>query len=66
MNAGGDLEGADATLMQPAGPAGDGGYFYEAITVPGCKSGLHGYTVRVLPFHHDLTTPFLPGLIAWA
>lgn len=29
-------------------------------------SGLHGYTVRVVPKHADLTTPFLPGLIVWA
>jgi starch phosphorylase len=30
------------------------------------ESGLHGLTVRVLPHHPDLATPFLPGLIAWA
>jgi len=29
-------------------------------------SGLHGYTVRVLPYHEDLVTSFLPGLIKWA
>jgi len=29
-------------------------------------SGLHGYTVRVVPKHADLTSPFLPGLIVWA
>ncbi|MBN1262408.1 MAG: alpha-glucan family phosphorylase [Anaerolineae bacterium] len=30
------------------------------------KSGLHGYTVRVLPRNVDLVTPFLPGYIIWA
>lgn len=29
-------------------------------------SGLHGYTVRIIPYHEDLVTPFLPGLIKWA
>jgi starch phosphorylase len=30
------------------------------------QSGQQGYTVRVLPHHPGLPTPFLPGLIAWA
>ena len=29
-------------------------------------SGLHGYTIRVIPYHENLVTPFLPGLIKWA
>jgi hypothetical protein len=29
-------------------------------------SGQHGFTVRVLPHHPDLTTSFQPGLIVWA
>jgi starch phosphorylase len=66
VDANGDLVDAESVLMQPAGDAGPGRYYFEATTVPAGKSGLHGYTVRVLPFHPDLTTPFLPGLIAWA
>ena len=66
VDANGDLVGAESVLMQPAGEAGPGRYYFEATTVPASKSGLLGYTVRVLPFHPDLTTPFLPGLIAWA
>ena len=30
------------------------------------SSGRRGYTVRVLPSHADLVTPFLPHLITWA
>ncbi|HEY9790384.1 MAG TPA: hypothetical protein V6D22_08295, partial [Candidatus Obscuribacterales bacterium] len=30
------------------------------------KSGRHGFTVRVLPHHDDLGTPFETGLIQWA
>jgi hypothetical protein len=29
-------------------------------------SGLHSYTVRVLPYHPNLVTMFLPGYIKWA
>ncbi len=44
----------------------EGVYLYEAETVACEKSGLFGYTVRVLPNHPDLVTPFIPGLITWA
>lgn len=30
------------------------------------KSGRHGFTVRVLPHHDDLSSPFETGLIQWA
>jgi starch phosphorylase len=30
------------------------------------KSGKHGFTVRVLPHHSDLNSPFETGLILWA
>jgi starch phosphorylase len=30
------------------------------------KSGRHGFTVRVLPHHDDMGTPFETGLIQWA
>ncbi len=40
-------------------------YLYEADAQ--CSmSGLHGYTVRVLPYHEDLVTPIQHGLIRWA
>jgi hypothetical protein len=27
---------------------------------------MHGYTVRILPYHVDEPQQFLPGLIRWA
>ena len=39
---------------------------FEVRYQPGTYSGLAGYTVRVLPFHKDLTSPFLPGYVTWA
>lgn len=41
-------------------------YLYEANDAACLKSGEHGFTVRVLPSHADLATPFIPGLITWA
>jgi starch phosphorylase len=70
----GEIIEAAATLMQPvpshsagrAGPDESNSYLFEASAVPCRRSGLHGYTVRVLPQHPDLVTSFLPGLITWA
>jgi starch phosphorylase len=39
---------------------------FEANTVSCHMSGRHGYTVRVRPYHPDLTTASLPGLMVWA
>jgi len=43
-----------------------GSRVYRADAVVSHASGLHGYTVRVVPHHPDLVTPWLPGLITWA
>jgi starch phosphorylase len=66
VDASGDVVDARAMPMEPAEPVDEGTYLYRtrAITCP--SSGLHGYTLRLLPHHPDLTTPFLPGLIVWA
>jgi hypothetical protein len=37
-----------------------------AAAAPCGRSGLHGYTVRVWPFHPDEPKAFLPALITWA
>jgi starch phosphorylase len=66
VDAGGEISEADATPMQPVGPDGEGNHLYQASAVTCRRSGLHGYTVRVLPSHSDLPTPFLPGFIVWA
>jgi starch phosphorylase len=66
VDAGGELVGAEATAMQPINEAKAGNYLFEATDVRCLASGQHGYTVRVLPHHPDLSTSFLPGLIVWA
>jgi starch phosphorylase len=66
VNSNGELLDGVATQMHPAVRDADGCWIYEAAKVACSRSGLHGFTVRVLPYHQDLTVPFLPGLIAWA
>jgi len=66
LDPGGELVEAGATPMQVVKAEGPGRYLFQAEAVPCRLSGLHGFSVRVLPFHPDLSTPFLPGLIVWA
>ncbi len=42
----------------------DGLYNFQGV-IPCNKSGLHGFTVRVLPAHEDMSHPFELFLIAW-
>jgi starch phosphorylase len=51
--------------MRPTG-TDNHAYTFEAVYGPCEQSGLLGYTVRVMPHHRDLTSPFLPGYVTWA
>ncbi len=62
----GEITRPVATQMEAAGRDEQGRIIYVADSVACCRSGLHGFTVRVLPFHPDLSVAFLPGLITWA
>jgi starch phosphorylase len=62
----GEIRRPVATQMEAAGRDEQGRILYVAESVACCRSGLHGFTVRVLPFHPDLSGAFLPGLITWA
>jgi starch phosphorylase len=66
IDAQGELSDARPLPMAVAGRCDDASYLYEALGVPCPASGLHGYTIRVLPAHAELATPFQPGLITWA
>jgi starch phosphorylase len=66
LNADSEIVNAVATPMRPAGPVEAGSCLFEAQPVACKDSGLHGFTVRVLPFHPDLPDGLIPGLICWA
>lgn len=62
----GDITRAEAIPMQPAGADGDGWRTFEATANLNGSSGRQGFSIRVLPRHPKLVTPFLPGCITWA
>jgi len=66
VNPDGEIIAGAGIPMNAAGGNGDGAYRYEATGIICTRSGKHGYTIRILPRHADLTTPFVPGLIVWA
>ncbi|HEX2517165.1 MAG TPA: alpha-glucan family phosphorylase [Chloroflexota bacterium] len=64
----GGADGTGSTLAPGDGPEaaqGQGVYAYRGA-IPCTSSGLHGYSVRVLPRHPDLPHTYQPGLITWA
>ena len=66
VDAAGDIAAGDHEEMAMAQQLGDGLYLYALDTMACPASGLHGFTLRVLPRHASLAASFLPGLITWA
>lgn len=66
VNSKGEIFNANAIAMKAVETYPNGVYMFQAEAVMCCRSGMHGFTVRILPQHPDLVTPFLPGLITWA
>ncbi|NOY77804.1 MAG: glycosyltransferase family 1 protein [Calditrichaeota bacterium] len=66
LNTKGNITDAGTTRMEPVESQSDENYLYAASAVPCHKSGLHGYTIRVMPWHEDLWGPWETGLVAWA
>ena len=66
LNADFEICDAAAVPMEKVSQAGDGVTVFAARSAACRESGLHGYTVRVLPYHVDEPQQFLPGLIRWA
>ena len=69
VNAQGEIAQGQAVTMSvldgDAGSPGNGVYVY-AGAVPCRSSGLHGYSVRIVPRHDGLASAFEPGLVTWA
>jgi starch phosphorylase len=66
LDSAGELLQPGTFPMRHIGSPGNGEHIFEATGVPCCRSGLQGYTVRILPHHADLGARFVPGLITWA
>ena len=65
LDAAGEIQNGSATLMDYQEDLGGGKYLFEG-TLAMNQTGLHGYTLRVLPFHEDLQSIYELGLITWA
>lgn len=57
--------GGTAVDMTPASQNGSGEHQYSA-RIAYAHSGDQGVSVRIVPHHEYMTTPFQPGLITWA
>ena len=62
----GELSRPLASQMQCVAADGGGVFHFEGAARPCCSSGVYGYTIRILPCHVDMVSPFIPGMIAWA
>ncbi|MBS1811193.1 MAG: alpha-glucan family phosphorylase [Acidobacteria bacterium] len=62
----GDIIAATTTPMHMTEGGRAGSWNFATDPIMCSRSGLHGFTIRVLPYHADLTTLFLPGLMVWA
>jgi starch phosphorylase len=61
----GDIPRPSTLTMSCNGKPPEGSTWVFEGTIPCRSSGQHGYTVRILPRHADLSNPFEPGLIHW-
>ena len=59
------IAAAETITMTCRESIGEGKYLLVG-TLPCRMSGRHGYTLRLLPRHEELVSPFEPGLILWA
>ncbi|MFN8449429.1 MAG: alpha-glucan family phosphorylase [Anaerolineae bacterium] len=62
----GEINGGSAVNMQLHGKDGDDGKYTFQAKINYDTSGERGISVRVLPHHKSLPTPFVPGIIRWA
>ncbi|SRR6266536_1588254 len=65
LNADGEIVDAISAPMEPVRKGGTW-HQYQATITPKTGSGMHGFTARVLCRHRDLSSPFVPGIIAWS
>ncbi len=61
----GEIRNGNVSTMEYRDRIGGGAYLFEG-TLALQQTGLHGYTLRVLPYHEDLQSPYELGLVAWA
>jgi len=66
VDAEGEIKNSVVIPMQPTGRDSSEIDLFEAVIKPTMRTGLHGYSIRVLPQHPDLISSFVPELIVLA
>jgi starch phosphorylase len=61
----GEIIEAEVVPMARQSKEGANTYVYQGVFASS-KTGLHGYAVRVLPFHENLKNPHIPGMVVWS
>jgi starch phosphorylase len=61
----GQIASGEVIAMSYLQSDNDGSHLFVGA-IPCRVSGLHGYALRILPRHEDLSSPYEPGLILWA
>jgi starch phosphorylase len=51
--------------MTATGTDGKGNYHFEG-QIPCSQTGKYGFTVRIMPTHRKMETPYSTGLVIWA
>ena len=65
VDSSGNMLNPVAFPMEPTGEPQGEMYLFETLSAHAETSGMHGYTVRVLPYRADMPSAFIPGLITW-
>jgi starch phosphorylase len=65
VSAQGDVVDYQISEMVSEGRDSNGQYIYSA-PINSTRSGLHGYSLRVLPKHEALDNPHVPGFVVWS
>ena len=65
LDATGEIHNGKVSLMEYQKDLGGGAYLFEGVLTLK-EAGLHGYTVRALPYHEDLESLSELGLVTWA
>ena len=60
----GEIRNGNVVAMEYRGELADGACLFEGTLVLQ-QTGLHGWTLRVLPYHEDLQSPYELGLVTW-
>jgi glycogen phosphorylase len=61
----GSITDYNVVNLAPESKDGQGNTIYNG-TIVCLKSGLHGYALRILPHHPELSNQYVPGLVLWS